>query len=59
MLYDVVYQGIYCLTVSASSLNEAYQQAFDRLGVDSDDEVELYETDESNPGSRPNSIPVR
>ncbi|WP_161796244.1 hypothetical protein [Pseudomonas sp. PI1] len=43
--WDVVYQGIYCLTVSAASLEEAFQMAMHALGVDSDDDVEVWEVE--------------
>lgn len=43
--WDVVYQGIHCLTVSAPSLEEAFQMAMHALGVDSDDDVEVWEAE--------------
>ncbi|MCL6687100.1 hypothetical protein M8R19_33040 [Pseudomonas sp. R3.Fl] len=43
--WDVVYQGIFCLTVSAASVEEAFQMAMHALGVDSDDDVEVWEVD--------------
>lgn len=43
--WDVVYQGIYCLTVSAPSVEEAFQMAMHALGVDSDDGVEVWAVD--------------
>lgn len=43
--WDVVYQGIHCLTITAPSLEEAFQMAMHALGVDSDDDVEVWEAD--------------
>lgn len=42
-LFDVVYQGIYCVTVIAFSDDEAWSTALLMLGVPNDDGVELFE----------------
>lgn len=43
--WDVWYQGVYHLTVWVPSLEQAFQEAMQRLGVDSDDGIELWEAD--------------
>jgi len=45
MRWDVVYQGIYCLTITAPSRDEALLMAQHALGVDGLDHVEVWEVE--------------
>lgn len=48
--WDVVYQGIYCTTITAPTNDEALLTAMHALGLDSLLAVEVFEATESQPG---------
>lgn len=48
--WDVVFQGIYCTTITAPSNDEALLMAMHFLGVDSLCAVEVFEVTQSQPG---------